>query len=72
MLGHRVPARHPLIVWLVRHAAHIATWIVKGPDGLTAYRQMMVHAFHVEVHAFHVDTLANSIVEVAGTDPVCW
>ena len=36
-LGFRVPARHPLIAWLVRHAANALTWVVKsqGQDSLS-------------------------------------
>ena len=37
-IGARVPVTHPIVTWLVRHAAMLRTLRVKGPDGLTAYQ----------------------------------
>ena len=51
-LGHRVPARHPLMAWLVRHAANIATWTVKGPDGKTAYERTRSKPFTTRLLRF--------------------
>ena len=39
-LESRIPAKHPLIAWLVRHAANVLTWAVKGQDGKTAYHRV--------------------------------
>ena len=33
----RVPVRHPLVSWMVRHAAGIITWCAKGHAGRSAY-----------------------------------
>ena len=32
-LGHRIPVSHPLIAWMIRHAASLITWCAKGHDG---------------------------------------
>ena len=32
-LGYRVPVQHPLVSWMVRHAADLVTWCAKGHDG---------------------------------------
>ena len=47
-----MPARHPLIAWLVRHAANIATWTVKGPNGLTAYQRTRSKSFTTRLLRF--------------------
>ena len=44
-LGYRVPARHPLMAWLVRHAADVVNWSMRGPDGLTAYHRVRSKLF---------------------------
>ena len=31
-LGFRIPARHPLIAWLIGHSANVLNWCVKGHD----------------------------------------
>ena len=38
-LGYRIPVRHPLMAWMIRHAAHLVTWCAKGHDGQTAYQR---------------------------------
>ena len=39
-IGARIPATHPLLTWLARHAACARTARVRGTDGLTAYRRI--------------------------------
>ena len=39
-IGARIPATHPLLTWLARHAAYARTARVRGTDGLTAYRRI--------------------------------
>ena len=29
-IGFKIPVRHPLIVWMVRHAANLITWCRRG------------------------------------------
>ena len=48
-LEYRVPVRHPLIAWLVRHSAMIVNWIVKGPDGITAYHRVRSEPFKIRL-----------------------
>ena len=51
-LGFRVPARHPLIAWLVRHAANTLTWVVNGHDGRTAYQRIRGKPFRTTLLTF--------------------
>ena len=51
-LGFRVPARHPLVAWLVRHAANTLTWVVKGQDGKTAYHRVRGKPFRTRLLTF--------------------
>ena len=39
-LGFRAPARHPLVAWLVPHAANTLKWMIKGHDGMPAYQRV--------------------------------
>ena len=39
-IGAKVPVTHPLVTWLVRHAAMLRTMRVRGQDGLTAYQRI--------------------------------
>ena len=32
-IGYKVPVKHPLIAWMVRHAADLVTWCARGHDG---------------------------------------
>ena len=48
-LGFRVPARHPLITWLLQHAANTLTWVVKGQDGSTAYHRIRGKPFRTRL-----------------------
>ena len=40
------------MAWLVRHAANIATWTVKGPDGKTAYERTRSKPFTTRLLRF--------------------
>ena len=39
-IGARVPATHPILTWLARHAAYVRTARIRGVDGLTAYQRV--------------------------------
>ena len=51
-LGFRVPARHPVVAWLVRHAASTMNWMVKGHDGMTAYQRVRGKPFTTRLLTF--------------------
>ena len=51
-LGFRVPARHPLVSWIVRHAANTLTWTVKGHDGMSAYQRVRGKPFRTKLLTF--------------------
>ena len=36
-LGHRIPSKHPLMAWLVKHVADASTKDLQSIDGRTAY-----------------------------------
>ena len=44
-IGFRGPGRHPLVAWMIRHAAGLIAWCPKGHDGQTAYRRVQSRAF---------------------------
>ena len=51
-LGHRVPAKHPLMAWLVEHVADVATKYLRGVDGRTAYERLFGKQVHEECLEF--------------------
>ena len=51
-IGFKIPVRHPLIDWLVRHAACLITWCAKGHDGRTAYQRVKARYFRTRLMAF--------------------
>ena len=51
-LGFRIPVQHPLIAWLVRHAAATVTWSAKGHDGMTAYQRVRSKPFSTRLLGF--------------------
>ena len=51
-LRFRVPARHPLVSWIVRHAANTLTWAVKGHDGMSAYQWVRGKPFRTRLLTF--------------------
>ena len=44
-LGFVVPSSHPVMHWMVRHAADLRNWRVKGHDGKTAYERVRGRPF---------------------------
>ena len=51
-IGHRIPVRHPLIAWMIRHSADIVTWCSKGHDGRTAYQRARGRDFKTRLLTF--------------------
>ena len=51
-LGYRVPVRHPLMTWLVRHSASLVTWCAKGHDGMSAYHRVRSRPFSARLLHF--------------------
>ena len=51
-IGFRIPVRHPLVAWLVRHAANLVTWCSKGHDGQTAYQRVRQRNFTTRLLGF--------------------
>ena len=51
-LGYRVPVQHPLVSWMVRHAADLVTWCAKGHDGQTAYQRVRARDFKTKLMGF--------------------
>ena len=51
-IGFRIPVRHALMDWLVRHAAALITWCAKGQDGLTAYQRIRGRELRTRLMAF--------------------
>ena len=51
-IGYNIPVRHPLITWMVRHAASLVTWCAKGHDGLTAYTRVRGREFRTKLLTF--------------------
>ena len=51
-IGFRIPARHALMDWLVRHAAALITWCAKGHDGQTAYQRVRSREFRTKLMSF--------------------
>ena len=51
-IGHRVPPDHPVIAWLVQHAAHRFTVRMKGEDGQTCYERIRLRPFTTKMLAF--------------------
>ena len=51
-IGFRIPVRHALMTWLVRHAAALVTWCARGHDGQTAYQRVRGREFRTRLLAF--------------------
>ena len=51
-IGFKIPVQHPLVAWLVRHAACLVTWCSKGHDGRTAYQRVKTRDFRTRLMAF--------------------
>ena len=48
-IGFKIPVRHALITWMVRHAANLVTWCSKGHDGRTAYQRVKGRDFRTRL-----------------------
>ena len=59
-LGFRVPVRHPLMSWMVKHSADLVTWCAKGHDGRTAYQRVRLREFRTRLMAFGEKCLFKS------------
>ena len=51
-VGFKIPVRHPLIAWMIRHAANLITWCSKGHDGRTAYQRVKGCDFRTRLMQF--------------------
>ena len=51
-LQSKIPTTHPVMHWLVSHAADVLTWRIRGPDGLTAYQRARGKPFTYKLIAF--------------------
>ena len=51
-LGYRIPVRHALTAWMIRHAANLVTWCAKGHDGRTAYQRVREREFRTRLMTF--------------------
>ena len=51
-IGFRVPVRHPLIAWMVRHVANLVCWCASGHDGRTAYQRAKGRDFRTRLMHF--------------------
>ena len=38
-IGMKIPPQHAIMWWLVRHAAHVRSLLIRGSDGRTAYQR---------------------------------
>ena len=51
-IGFKIPVRHALMSWLVRHSAALVTWCAKGHDGQTAYQRVRGREFRTRLMSF--------------------
>ena len=51
-IGFRIPVRHALMTWLVRHAAALISWCAKGHDGQTAHQRVRGREFRTRLLTF--------------------
>ena len=55
-----VKATHPLLAWLIEHAANLLTLFLEGPDGLTAYHRLKGKPWRTALPAFGESVLYRS------------
>ena len=48
-LKRRIPPNHPILTWLVRHAADLLTYRVRGEDGKTPYQRVRGATFGCQI-----------------------
>ena len=51
-VGFRIPVRHPLVAWMIPHAANLVTWCARGHDGQTAYQRVRHREFTTRLLGF--------------------
>ena len=51
-IGFKIPARHALMDWLVRHSAALITWCARGHDGQSAYQRIRGREFRTRLMEF--------------------
>ena len=51
-LGMKIPVNHPILTWLVRHAAYVRTARVRGSDGQTGYQRARGTSFTTKLVGF--------------------
>ena len=51
-LGKRIPQRHPVMAWMVPHAASITRLRVRGPDGKTPFERIRMRPWRNELVGF--------------------
>ena len=74
-IGFRIPVRHPLIAWMVRHAANLICWYAKGHDGRTAYQRVNGRDFRTRLIQFgefcrFKNRAQESLANIASGSPV--
>ena len=69
-LQSKIPATHPIMHWLVGHAADILTWRIRNVDGLTAYQRARGKPFVYKLIGFgeRCNYKFNSKVPVGESD----
>ena len=51
-IGFKIPVIHPVLTWLVEHAANVLTWLARGKDGRTAYQRVRGRPFNGKLLLF--------------------
>ena len=51
-IGFKVPVRHPLVAWMIRHSANLITWYARGADGRTGYQRVKTRDFTTRLMGF--------------------
>lgn len=51
-IEYKIPVRHPIIAWMVRHAANLLTWCARGNDGRTGYQRVKTRDFRTRLMGF--------------------
>ena len=46
--GTHIPSKHPVLVWLVEHAADVVTKYLQGSDGRTGFERLFGKQVHEE------------------------
>ena len=66
-LGHKIPIAHPILAWLVCHAADTRTFRIRSDDGTTAYQKVRGKQFTSRMLRFaescHFKTRSNETLK---------